>query len=422
MNKEKAELIDTPIGKREMPSWIAKENEKLSDIELLEKYISEEKKTKFVDPFLLYELQKRELIKSGEKINDLIEKLNQMTSNYLKILKGKGRYILLEDNESRYFLIGDSDFESFNNKKIPYPDFDKEWIEKHKQDLKLFAQYTEFKIAEEEFEKYSNNDLIISYKNNKESEEDKQIIEAKSLPKGWKWIEYNDGSGHLNSPDDENYFFYDLQTKEYKIKKDEHYDLYTGTFFDFKKYAEKYIIENIMIKVGEKYTIQNGIDSIAIVIDYKNQQALLKNLSKDNSEYIVANGIKINDNNKLEWLQGFYCQDLSVAARRFESRTNGRLEDMNTLKKLLNEEAHEKYVECVISNELRNGFTIEKEELNKLDKMYNQYIDEDDIQLISEDFYEMSYMANLNKNSSIVEDIEAQKFKDKLEESEEDEI
>lgn len=312
----------------------------------------------------------------------------------LKILKGKGIYILLEDNEGSYFLIGDPDFESFNNKKIPYPDFDKEWLEKYKKDLKFFAQYTEFKTAEKEFEKYGNNDFIISYKNNKENEKDKQIIEAESLPKGWDWVQYDDESGYLKSPNGQRYFSYDCQTNEFQITEKEHYNIYGGKFTDFKKYAENYIFDNVIIKIGEKYPIQNGIDTPAIVIEYKNRQALLKNLSKDNPEYIVANGITINKDDKLEWLNGSYYQDLSIAARRFEARTSDYIKDINTLKELLNEEAHDKYIEAVISNELRNGFLIEKEEKEILDKVYDDYMDINDIKLFSEEIYTLFHEKN----------------------------
>ena len=38
---------------------------------------------------------------------------------------------------------------------------------------------------------------------------------AKTLPKGWVWVDYNDGSGHLESPDGFRYFSYDMETAEY---------------------------------------------------------------------------------------------------------------------------------------------------------------------------------------------------------------
>lgn len=72
------EYIDTPSRKGEIPPWIVKENSSLSDIELLKKEIYQETKTPFVDPFLLHELQKRELIKPGEKTEQLRKRLDRL--------------------------------------------------------------------------------------------------------------------------------------------------------------------------------------------------------------------------------------------------------------------------------------------------------------------------------------------------------
>ena len=42
------------------------------------------------------------------------------------------------------------------------------------------------------------------------------VTPAKTLPTGWVWVRYDDGSGHLESPDGKGWFSFDLDTNEYK--------------------------------------------------------------------------------------------------------------------------------------------------------------------------------------------------------------
>lgn len=145
------------------------------------------------------------------------------------------------------------------------------------------------------------------------------------------------------------------------------------------------IRKNVGLISGEKYKLNTNLEQDVLCISSVANIALLKNLNLN--EYIVAIGTQITKDNKLEWDSGSYYQNLSIASRRFESRTSDYIKDINTLKELLNEEAHDKYVEAVISNELRNGLQIEKAEKEILDKVYDDYMDIDDIQLVSEDIY-----------------------------------
>lgn len=52
------------------------------------------------------------------------------------------------------------------------------------------------------------------------NEEELTIIESKNLGEGWYWYKYDDGTGHLESPDKEKYMNYDLSTNEYKLTKE----------------------------------------------------------------------------------------------------------------------------------------------------------------------------------------------------------
>ena len=69
--------------------------------------------------------------------------------------------------------------------------------------------------------------------------------------------------------------------------------------------------------------------------------------------------------------------------------TSEFIEDLNRLKDLLQEESHRKYVEAIISAELMDRLRIEKEKSESLDEIYDDYIDNSTIQLISEELYDL---------------------------------
>ena len=135
---------------------------------------------------------------------------------------------------------------------------------------------------------------------------------------------------------------------------------------DLKKKSRK-------IKVNKEYIVKNGSNSIVTVLEYKKDCALLKNIRTQ--EYIFTKGI--------------YYTELSIAARGFEMHTSEFIEDLNRLKDLLQEESHRKYVEAIISAELMDRLRIEKEKSESLDEIYDDYIDNSTIQLISEELYDL---------------------------------
>ena len=78
------------------------------------------------------------------------------------------------------------------------------------------------------------------------------FIPAQTLPDGWVWREFDDGSGNLFSPEGIQYFSYDLATKEYRSPVDGHWTFMDGypyatvSFEEFKKFAEEYIRDFII--------------------------------------------------------------------------------------------------------------------------------------------------------------------------------
>ena len=78
------------------------------------------------------------------------------------------------------------------------------------------------------------------------------VVTAKSLPKGWAWRVYTDGSGSLGSPTGDRYFGYFQNTKhlrggiEYQIHPLGSRRTFYGAFEEFQNYAEQYISEKIL--------------------------------------------------------------------------------------------------------------------------------------------------------------------------------
>lgn len=76
-----------------------------------------------------------------------------------------------------------------------------------------------------------------------------KVTQAGLLPEGWNWVDYGDGSGHLEEPDGKKWFLYDLHHDAYvEFRRDEDctWRSYPGRFDDFKYKAEMTILEKYL--------------------------------------------------------------------------------------------------------------------------------------------------------------------------------
>lgn len=83
-----------------------------------------------------------------------------------------------------------------------------------------------------------------------------KVVPAKTLPKGWCWFQYNDGSGYLKGPEGKMFFDYDQQTGEYRVTEDDDWDAWHdynqgqsipgNEMSDFKAFAECFIRQNVL--------------------------------------------------------------------------------------------------------------------------------------------------------------------------------
>lgn len=177
--------------------------------------------------------------------------IKKKSNDELEIIKGEGFCILLKENDTSYILIKYKHFEDFNRKELPYPDFDRDWIESNKNTLELVCEFNNQELAMEKFEEESKN---YTPKNSIQEENLPEVIPAKSLPNGWHWKQFGDLSGCLESPTGISYFSYDWDTFEYQVNEGDDYSYFGNkdddgnklTFGDFKNYAEEYIAENII--------------------------------------------------------------------------------------------------------------------------------------------------------------------------------
>lgn len=141
----------------------------------------------------------------------------------------------------------------------------KELCDKAETFLSNAPDYDE--MSDVEIELYETVANLIEYQNveivkdEKERElyenEERKVVQAENLPEGWKWVHYDDASGHLKSPQGKNYFSYDWNTGEYQTTEDKNYDFFLnenydtggysiGSFKEFKTFAENWIKNNIL--------------------------------------------------------------------------------------------------------------------------------------------------------------------------------
>lgn len=83
-----------------------------------------------------------------------------------------------------------------------------------------------------------------------------KVVPAKTLPKGWCWFQYNDGSGYLKGPEGKMFFDYDQETGEYRVTEDDAWSAWHdydqaqsipgNEMSDFKAFAECFIRQNVL--------------------------------------------------------------------------------------------------------------------------------------------------------------------------------
>lgn len=84
-----------------------------------------------------------------------------------------------------------------------------------------------------------------------------KIVPAEKLREGWNWHKYDDGSGHLESPEGKEYMLYDLCTNEYQETINSSYEFFPLNYYyvdgvDPEKFKPFEYMEDEMIKYISK--------------------------------------------------------------------------------------------------------------------------------------------------------------------------
>jgi len=103
-----------------------------------------------------------------------------------------------------------------------------------------------------EIEKEKENIKLNDFDDIKET-----IVPAEKLCDGWNWHKYDDGSGHLESPDGKKYMLYDLNTNEYQETINSSYEFFPLNYYyadgiDPNKFKPFEYMENEMSKYISK--------------------------------------------------------------------------------------------------------------------------------------------------------------------------
>lgn len=107
-------------------------------------------------------------------------------------------------------------------------------------------------------------------------------IQAAALPEGWMWVEYNDGSGYLESPEGTEHSLYDKLFDgkiEYKNLEDNSWELSLEEFSDFKNDVEQQMLSKLGNQVDKSHSNEQSLVEAPVVEIRRNNSAEIGGLS-----------------------------------------------------------------------------------------------------------------------------------------------
>lgn len=121
-----------------------------------------------------------------------------------------------------------------------------------------------------------------------------RLCACESLSAGWVWKQYYDGSGSLVSPEGQDSFQYDLTTYrdgvEWRRDINHSWDVFWGSFDEFKEYAESIVRGDLVYKLKNKASRDNRALFDEAAAEIEKLRAELKR-AKNNAWRDVANRI-----------------------------------------------------------------------------------------------------------------------------------
>lgn len=162
---------------------------------------------------------------SGLSVPDYLLKDDDIDLSYIKECVD---YPTLKENFTKEELVEINnvikDFDSYVNK---YDDGIKDIITEYEMQYgndNIIEWYEGLKTTKSFIEDFNLEKERIDSMNVK-------VVPATKIGGGWNWYKYNDGSGHLESPDKKEYMNYDLQTNEYKITDNGEYNYFPLNYY-----------------------------------------------------------------------------------------------------------------------------------------------------------------------------------------------
>lgn len=173
-----------------------------------------------------------------------------------------------------------------------------------------------------------------------ENEFRETVEQATTLPTGWAWHKYGDGSGSLHDPAGNKSFSYDRGTGEYKINDNKRWDFWLGrpcymdddAFKSFQSWAEAYVKENVLkdaLLIDKQLYCQGGItlsDQLDETIDYndlsqeerKSIRDSVMSLGKDelNGKHYYTTAQRILDDGRGEIVQIRLYDEIKESEKR----------------------------------------------------------------------------------------------------------
>lgn len=142
-----------------------------------------------------------------------------------------------------------------------------------------------------------------------------------------------------------------------------------------------------MIEAGKEYIIDGNLGEKAYVIEVKDDYGLIKL----NSQYVVAYGVKETNDNRIEWIQGNYYNSITLASLMFDEKTLKPINAIERLKRNLNILDPFIRFSAIVELETHNSRerSLNNWDLKKYEAIFDEYSNNDEMQLISEDIENM---------------------------------
>ena len=172
---------------------------------------------------------------------------------------------------------------------------------------------------------------------------------------------------------------HDMQKPAFTWKISERPDYLTN---EYKEKLLDLLNNEEKIQIGKEYTLNNSLNTKCYILEKKDNIALIKTPN----EYIIASGIKMQEDERIEWNSGSYTNDLLEATLKFKERTENQIEQIQTVKNMLNTIPKFVMFSAIVENETENKKAqITEHDLKKLEIIYDDYISNDFTSLVSEE-------------------------------------